>query len=337
MHAGERYEAVLEKLQECNAELEELKETARTYSVRFEDVKRQRQQLFSACYSHVCEALGVIYRDLTRSSKHPLGGNAYLTLDNTEEPYLSGTRFTAMPPMKRFRDMDQLSGGEKTMAALSMLFSIHSFRQAPFFVLDEVDAALDNVNVKKICNYIKHRSADFQCIVISLKEMFFEHADCLVGICKDIDSLSSKILTLDLGGFAVGCGGAVAPAGGGGGGGGGVGVGGAAEESHLGRRSPAVGTTSRSSVHSGSGRDSAGGRTSSAAGSGSRSTPSSGRSSAGSIPEGEEEEEEEGDTYAESYGNKAQSQQLLGKRVRRGRGPSTAAIQEEEGSEEEFH
>jgi DNA repair ATPase RecN len=94
--------------------------------------------------------------------------------------------------------MDQLSGGEKTMAALGLLFSIHSFRQAPFFVLDEVDAALDNVNVKKICNYIRQRSKDFQCVVISLKDMFFEHADILVGICKDVDSLSSKVLTLDL-------------------------------------------------------------------------------------------------------------------------------------------
>jgi structural maintenance of chromosome 1 len=107
-------------------------------------------------------------------------------------------RYTAMPPMKRFRDMEQLSGGEKTMAALALLFSIHSYRQAPFFVLDEVDAALDNVNVKKICNYIRQRSKDFQCVVISLKDIFFEHADCLVGICKDVDRLSSKILTLDL-------------------------------------------------------------------------------------------------------------------------------------------
>jgi structural maintenance of chromosome 1 len=82
--------------------------------------------------------------------------------------------------------MEQLSGGEKTIAALALLFSIHSFRQAPFFVLDEVDAALDNVNVRKVCNYIRQRSKDFQCVVISLKELFFEHADCLVGICKDV-------------------------------------------------------------------------------------------------------------------------------------------------------
>eukprot|EP00595_Chromulina_sp_UTEXLB2642_P003589 CAMPEP_0196768152 /NCGR_PEP_ID=MMETSP1095-20130614/42409_1 /TAXON_ID=96789 ORGANISM="Chromulina nebulosa, Strain UTEXLB2642" /NCGR_SAMPLE_ID=MMETSP1095 /ASSEMBLY_ACC=CAM_ASM_000446 /LENGTH=200 /DNA_ID=CAMNT_0042137345 /DNA_START=3357 /DNA_END=3956 /DNA_ORIENTATION=- len=103
-----------------------------------------------------------------------------------------------MPPMKRFRDMDQLSGGEKTIAALALLFSIHSYRQAPFFVLDEVDAALDNVNVRKVCNYVKQRSKDFQCIVISLKDLFYENADCLIGICKDNRSQSSKIFTLDL-------------------------------------------------------------------------------------------------------------------------------------------
>ena len=56
-----------------------------------------------------------------------------------------------MPPLKRFRDMDQLSGGERTVAALALLFAIHSFQPAPFFVLDEVDAALDNANVLSLC------------------------------------------------------------------------------------------------------------------------------------------------------------------------------------------
>ncbi len=58
-----------------------------------------------------------------------------------------------MPPMKRFRDMEQLSGGEKTVAALALLFAIHSFHPSPFFVLDEVDAALDNSNVSKVAAY----------------------------------------------------------------------------------------------------------------------------------------------------------------------------------------
>lgn len=64
-------------------------------------------------------------QDLTLSSKHPLGGNAFLSLDDQEEPYLGGVKFNAMPPMKRFRDMEQLSGGEKTVAALALLFAIH--------------------------------------------------------------------------------------------------------------------------------------------------------------------------------------------------------------------
>ena len=99
--------------------------------------------------------------------------------------------------------MDQLSGGEKTVAALALLFAIHHFKQAPFFVLDEIDAALDNVNVKKVCTYIRQRSRDFQCIVISLKDMFFEHADSLIGICKNQATLSSEILTLRLSDYPV--------------------------------------------------------------------------------------------------------------------------------------
>jgi structural maintenance of chromosome 1 len=94
-------------------------------------------------------------------------------LENEEEPFLGGIRYHAMPPLKRFRDMEALSGGEKTVAALALLFAMHSYRQAPFFVLDEIDDALDNTNVHKVARYIdyKTRSSDsnFQCIVISLK------------------------------------------------------------------------------------------------------------------------------------------------------------------------
>ena len=75
-----------------------------------------------------------------------------------------------MPPMKRFRDMDQLSGGEKTIAALALLFAIHTYQPAPFFVLDEVDAALDGQNVARVSNYIREHASDrVQFIVISLK------------------------------------------------------------------------------------------------------------------------------------------------------------------------
>jgi len=198
MKAAERFEDVSERHKSSADTFDAAREEARDATALFNEVKQKRHDLFMGCFTHVSESLQAIYRDLTKSSKHPLGGNAYLSLDDSEEPYLGGIKYNAMPPMKRFRDMDQLSGGEKTVASLALLFAIHSFRPAPFFVMDEVDAALDNVNVKKVCNYIKQRSRDFQCIVISLKDLFYEQADSLVGICRDVATDSSRTLTLDL-------------------------------------------------------------------------------------------------------------------------------------------
>lgn len=101
--------------------------------------------------------------------------------------------------MKRFRDMEQLSGGEKTVAALALLFAIHSYQPSPFFVLDEVDAALDNTNVAKVARYIRSQASDaFQFIVISLKGSLYEHGDSLVGIYRDQEVNSSRTLTLDV-------------------------------------------------------------------------------------------------------------------------------------------
>lgn len=120
--------------------------------------------------------------------------------------------------MKRFRDMEQLSGGEKTVAALALLFAIHrsvssnlseslrsqrlflfSYQPAPFFVLDEVDAALDNTNVAKVANYIRaHASDAFQFVVISLKGSLYEKGNSLVGIYRDQEVNSSRTLTLDV-------------------------------------------------------------------------------------------------------------------------------------------
>merc|ERR1712032_150460 len=178
---------------------EKAKNEARKANIEFQRVKKKRAKIFDDAFYHIDQSLKTIYTDMTKSSKHPLGGNAYLSLDDEDEPYLSGMKFNAMPPMKRFRDMYQLSGGEKTVAALSLLFAIHSYHPAPFFVMDEVDAALDNVNLRKVCNYISQRSqTDFQCIVISLKDMFYEKSESLVGICRDVGTNSSCTMTLDL-------------------------------------------------------------------------------------------------------------------------------------------
>lgn len=124
---------------------------------------------------------------------------SYLDMEDSDEPYLDGIKYHAMPPMKRFRDMEHLSGGEKTMAALALLFAVHSYQPSPFFVLDEVDAALDSANVARIANYIQdHAGPGMQFIVISLKTGLFQSSETLVGIYRDQAANSSKALTLDV-------------------------------------------------------------------------------------------------------------------------------------------
>lgn len=73
----------------------------------------------------------VLLQKLTKSGTHPVGGQASLSLEDVERPFAGGVRFTAMPPSKRYREMDQLSGGEKTVAALALLFAIHQCALLP--------------------------------------------------------------------------------------------------------------------------------------------------------------------------------------------------------------
>ncbi|KAF5019733.1 hypothetical protein F66182_8238 [Fusarium sp. NRRL 66182] len=200
MRAMERLESVESRLRITDQEYEDSKTAAHEAKEAFNEVKQKRFDLFNKAFSHIQEQISHVYKDLTRSEAYPLGGQAYLDIEeDTDMPYLSGIKYHAMPPLKRFRDMEHLSGGEKTMAALALLFAIHSYQPSPFFVLDEVDAALDNANVDKIKKYIKdHRGPGMQFIVISLKAGLFQDSDSLVGVYRDQEVNSSRTLTLDL-------------------------------------------------------------------------------------------------------------------------------------------
>lgn len=199
LKAIERLDDVEAKLAETEKEAEKARKDSKSARDQFNDVKRRRYELFTKAYNHIADRIDLVYKELTKGKSAPMGGVAYLSLEDSEEPYAAGIKYHAMPPMKRFRDMEQLSGGEKTVAALALLFAIHSYQPAPFFVLDEVDAALDNTNVAKVANYIRSHASDaFQFIVISLKGSLYERGHSLVGIYRDQDVNSSRTLTLDL-------------------------------------------------------------------------------------------------------------------------------------------
>lgn len=197
--AMERLREVDQKLKEFDREFTKVRQTEKKTMDRFNQVKLRRTELFLEAFNHISGKIDSIYKELTKSAASPTGGSAYLTLEDEDEPYSAGIKYHAMPPLKRFRDMDLLSGGEKTMAALALLFAIHSYHPSPFFVLDEIDAALDNKNVTKIAHYIKKCAGPgFQFILISLKSKLFEHSDALVGIYREQRENSSKTVSLDL-------------------------------------------------------------------------------------------------------------------------------------------
>ncbi|KAK9954143.1 hypothetical protein ABG768_016239 [Culter alburnus] len=196
MKAMEKLESVRDKFQETSDEFEAARKRAKKAKQAFEQIKKERFDRFNACFESVATNIDEIYKALSRNSS----AQAFLGPENPEEPYLDGINYNCVAPGKRFRPMDNLSGGEKTVAALALLFAIHSYKPAPFFVLDEIDAALDNTNIGKVANYIKDQSVqNFQAIVISLKEEFYTKADSLIGVYPEQgDCVISKVLTFDL-------------------------------------------------------------------------------------------------------------------------------------------
>uniref|UniRef100_A0A8D2ZJM0 Structural maintenance of chromosomes protein n=1 Tax=Scophthalmus maximus TaxID=52904 RepID=A0A8D2ZJM0_SCOMX len=196
MKAMEKLESVRDKFQETSDEFEAARKRAKKAKQAFEQIKKERYDRFNTCFESVATNIDEIYKALSRNSS----AQAFLGPENPEEPYLDGINYNCVAPGKRFRPMDNLSGGEKTVAALALLFAIHSYKPAPFFVLDEIDAALDNTNIGKVANYIKDQSVlNFQAIVISLKEEFYTKADSLIGVYPEQgDCVISKVLTFDL-------------------------------------------------------------------------------------------------------------------------------------------
>ncbi|OII71847.1 uncharacterized protein cubi_00655 [Cryptosporidium ubiquitum] len=192
------------KLKEIDAQLDALLEDQKDMRKKsmeidksYKLIRKKRTESFMKCFETVKEAVGDFYSRLTCNNSN-VGGQAFLDLDDTnlEEPFACGVIFHAMPPSKRFRDIQQLSGGEKTMAALALLFAMQSYHPSPFFVLDEVDAALDPCNVQSIAKFL--RKASFQSIVISLKDRLFSQADTLIGVYKNRELQTSSTMTLDL-------------------------------------------------------------------------------------------------------------------------------------------
>ncbi|ROL51620.1 Structural maintenance of chromosomes protein 1B [Anabarilius grahami] len=195
LKALEKIREVKDSYREVMDAFETSTHTTKKCSQEFEQVKAKRFHLFSQCFERVSIVIDQIYKNLCRNAS----AQAILSAENPNEPYLDGINYNCVAPGKRFMAMDNLSGGEKAIAALALVFAIHSFRPAPFFVLDEVDAALDNTNIGKVTGFFRMMSREScQIIVISLKEEFYSRADALLGVYSMVKKLKDLEREKDL-------------------------------------------------------------------------------------------------------------------------------------------
>jgi len=195
MNAREEHMLEAAKLEEIKKQGDDAAAKVSDLEVRFEETKALRTYRFMHCFKHVEAVVQPFYKELTSYDGYE-GGSAYLDLDDVEEPYNGGITFIACPPGKRFFPMELLSGGEKSMASMALLFAMHSYRPPPFMILDEVDAPFDKKNTDSLVRYLQ--KLRFQCLVISLKDTFFKNSDALVGIYKDKVAQTSGVVTLPL-------------------------------------------------------------------------------------------------------------------------------------------
>ncbi|WKX98391.1 hypothetical protein Q1695_013798 [Nippostrongylus brasiliensis] len=188
MHVINDYKEKLKKLEAERSVLEAAKETMEEHMAVLDNMRRDRLVEFMDGFEKIGLGLKEMYQMIT------LGGDASLDLKDSMDPFTQGIQFMVRPPKKSWKQIENLSGGEKTLASLSLVFALHHYRPTPLYVMDEIDAALDFRNVSIIAHYIKDRTKNAQFVIISLRNNMFELGDRLIGIYKTHDRSQNVVV-----------------------------------------------------------------------------------------------------------------------------------------------
>ncbi|CAO3598210.1 unnamed protein product [Absidia cylindrospora] len=174
----EEYRRREEEYKDRATDLESVTKKRDQVKYEVDDLRKKRLDEFMQGFNIISQKLKEMYQMIT------LGGNAELELVDSLDPFSEGIVFSVMPPKKSWKNISNLSGGEKTLSSLALVFALHHFKPTPLYVMDEIDAALDFRNVSIVANYIAERTKNAQFVIISLRNNMFELADRLVGIYK---------------------------------------------------------------------------------------------------------------------------------------------------------
>ena len=167
---NERLNALIERLEILSNERSEL-------LLRIETVSTMRQEAFMQAFVEVDKHFREIFADLS-------DGDGFLQLENSEAPLEGGLTLVAHPKGKNVRRLASMSGGEKSLTALSFLFALQKYKPSPFYALDEVDSFLDGVNVERLSKLISNQSSNAQFIVVSHRRPMISASERTIGVAQ---------------------------------------------------------------------------------------------------------------------------------------------------------
>jgi chromosome segregation protein len=180
----ERYTFLSEQRADLLRSIESLRRTIR-------EINETSQERFTKTFDEVNVNFGRVFAELFR------GGEATMRLLDDEDPLESGLEIVARPPGKRLQNLQLLSGGEKALTAIALLFALFLTKPSPFCILDEVDAPLDDANVLRFVELLERMSKDTQFLVITHNKLTMEAASSLYGVTMEEKGVS-KLVAVDL-------------------------------------------------------------------------------------------------------------------------------------------
>lgn len=187
VNAIEEYKECLERFTFLDGQRNDLVAAGETLTAMIAELDGKMRVQFEEKFAQIKEQFDVVFRELFG------GGKGTLDLQEDEDILTAGVRINAQPPGKKLQNMMQLSGGEKALTAIALLFAIQNLKPSPFCLLDEIEAALDDSNVKRYAGYLHKLTKYTQFIVITHRRGTMAAADTLYGITMQEKGVSTLV------------------------------------------------------------------------------------------------------------------------------------------------
>lgn len=187
VNAVEQYQEVQERYELLHTQHGDLVEAANVLIGIIDELDKEMRKQFEAQFAEIRQRFDHVFKELFG------GGRGTLELTDDDDILLAGIRIVAQPPGKKLQNMMQLSGGEKALTAIALLFAIQSLKPSPFCLLDEIEAALDDSNVSRYAEYLHKLTKDTQFIVITHRRGTMNAADILYGITMQEKGVSTLV------------------------------------------------------------------------------------------------------------------------------------------------